>query len=92
MYYPYDYKIVIPNKFTSPYRMIMQLKNLGIISPVISTESWITGDANPRLVAANATDYYGPASFLKPYKIYNLQSNKPIPTSVCIVRCQGEFA
>jgi len=73
-YYPYNYTITDG---------VGKLRDSGIISPVIATESWITGDATPRIVSGNIT-YYQQLSggYVKPVTIYNLQSNHPVPQSV----------
>lgn len=69
LYYPYNYTITGP---------IKTFRDSSIISPVISSESWITGDANPRIVAGNITDYQSVSGYLKPLATYSLQSNGPV--------------
>lgn len=70
-YYPYNYIIG---------GAIGKLRDSSIISPVISTETWITGDANPRILSGTITDYQQLSSgYIKPLTLYALQSNKPIP-------------
>jgi hypothetical protein len=75
MYYPYDY-------FFTKFGAIKTLKTEGIISPVVATESWITGDANPRLISASVSDFQIINGYIKPRIVYELQNNKPVPLSV----------
>ena len=74
MYYPYNYTIG---------GAIGSLRNNAIITPMIASETWITGDANPRLVAASITDYQVLSSgHIKPLTSYALESNKPVIQSL----------
>ncbi|KAA9042052.1 hypothetical protein FW778_08555 [Ginsengibacter hankyongi] len=72
LYYPYNYTISGP---------IKTFRDSSIITPVISSESWITGDANPRIIAGSITDYQSTAGYLKPLATYALQSNAPVSQS-----------
>ena len=70
LYYPYNYTITGP---------IKTLRDSSIISPVIASESWITGDANPRILSGSITDYQQTAGgYIKPLASYALQSNAPV--------------
>jgi hypothetical protein len=72
-YYPYNYIIG---------GVIGTLRNNSITSPVVSTENWITGDANPRMITGAITDFQQlPAGYIKPLTSYALQSNAPVPQS-----------
>ncbi|MFI5185585.1 MAG: hypothetical protein ACHQF0_02605 [Chitinophagales bacterium] len=74
-YYPYNY--------TLSSGAIKKMRDNSIISPVISTESWITGDANPRMIGARITDYQQlTRGHIKPLTLYAFQSNAPVPQSV----------
>jgi hypothetical protein len=74
IYYPYNYTIG---------GAIGKLRDSGILNTVVSTETWVTGDANPRIVSGSITDYQQlSAGYIKPQTIYALQSNKPITESV----------
>jgi hypothetical protein len=73
LYYPYNYTIT---------GAIGKLRDSGIINTVVSTETWITGDANPRIASGTITDYQQLSwGYIKPLTIYSLQSNKPVPQS-----------
>ncbi len=73
-YYPYDYTLG---------GRIGELRNSGIHVPV-STESWIMGDGNPRLVSTSIIDFKRKTTInISAYAImpaikYSLESNKPI--------------
>ncbi len=70
IYYPYNYTIS---------SAIGSLRDSGIISPVISTEKWITGDANPRIIDATITNYQQLTSGnIVPSGVYKLQTNTPL--------------
>ncbi len=79
MYYPYNYTIA---------GGIGILRDSGIFAPIAS-ETWITGDGNPRIIAAEISNYtkFGikPSSPLKQSTQYIFQSNKPIPESVITI-------
>lgn len=71
LYYPYNYTIT---------GAIGKLRDSGIIAGPVSTETWITGDANPRIVSGNITDFQQlAAGYIKPLTVYNLESNAPVP-------------
>jgi hypothetical protein len=74
-YYTYDYTIG---------GALGQLRDSGFTTP-ISSETWITGDGNPRLVSADITGYVKVGLFtvegIKPGYVYSLVSNKPVPES-----------
>jgi hypothetical protein len=69
LYYPYNYTIAGP---------IKTFRDSSIITPVIASESWITGDANPRIIAGKITNYQSTGGYLKPLATYALQSNAPV--------------
>lgn len=71
-YYPYHYTVS---------GIVGKLRDSSVFVPV-STENWITGDGNPRLLSLSITDYtyskfFG--EYLRPFSSYALESNKPIP-------------
>lgn len=73
IYYPYNYTVGDG---------VGLLRDSGIISPVIATEAWITGDATPRIVSGTITSYHQVSGgYVLPSVIYALQSNKPVPQS-----------
>jgi hypothetical protein len=73
IYYPYNYVIS---------GAIGTLRTNGILSPVIATENWITGDGNPRILSGSITDYQQlAAGYIKPLTAYALQSNGPVVQS-----------
>jgi hypothetical protein len=50
---------------------------------VVATESWITGDARPRIISGSITYYHQiTGNYVKPLTIYSLQSNHPVDSSV----------
>ena len=73
LYYPYNYSLA---------GAIGKLRDSGIFVPV-STETWVVGDANPRLLSLSATDFEninkGSTANIKPTKAFALETNKPIP-------------
>ncbi|HWR33555.1 MAG TPA: hypothetical protein VN451_08520, partial [Chitinophagaceae bacterium] len=70
MYYPYNYTIG---------GGIGKLRDSSIISLPVSTETWITGDSNPRIVSAMATSFRQIGNNdIKPDTIYSFESRKPI--------------
>lgn len=74
IYYPYSY--------TFSSGSIKTLKDSSIITPVISTEKWITGDANPRIVAGSITSFQTLGNNqIVPAASYKFQSNQPISQS-----------
>jgi len=69
-YFPYNYTLT---------GAIGRLRDSGIIAAPVSEEDWITGDANPRMVAAKISDFTQlTAGNVKPLTIYTLQSNAPV--------------
>jgi hypothetical protein len=68
-YYPYNYTIT---------GSVKTFRDSSIITPVIDKESWITGDANPRIISGTITDYLQTANYMKPLATYFLQSNAPL--------------
>jgi YD repeat-containing protein len=70
------------NNYTLAAGVLKTLKDSSIFLPV-SKETWITGDANPRLVSLSITDfqfiYPDPRIAFAPKATYSLQSNKPVP-------------
>ncbi|MDE3185705.1 MAG: hypothetical protein KGM16_20015 [Bacteroidota bacterium] len=74
LYYPYNYTVGDG---------VGLLRDNSIITPVIASESWITGDANPRIVGGTVTYYHQiTGNYVKPLTIYKLQSNRPVPQSI----------
>lgn len=72
-YYPYNYTVS---------GAIGKLRDSGIINTIISKEDWITGDATPRIVGGEITDFQQlPSGRITPLYSYALQSNKAIPQS-----------
>ena len=72
-YYPYNYTVSDG---------IGLLRDSGIISPVVATETWITGDATPRILSGSMVYYHQvTGGYVLPATIYTLQSNKPVPQS-----------
>lgn len=70
MYYPYDYTVG---------GVVGKLRDSSIITPVIATEKWITGDANPRIVSGAITNYQQlTAGYIRPLTSYSLQTNAPV--------------
>ena len=77
IYYPYHYTVT---------GAIKKLKDSTIITPVISTESWIVGDANPRIVSAEIKSFKQLASGqIKADSVFSLESNKPIAQATITV-------
>lgn len=76
IYYPYNYTLT---------DAIGRLRDSSIVVPV-STEAWITGDGNPRLLSATATAFANGnglgGGLIRPSMAYALQSNAPVPQSV----------
>jgi hypothetical protein len=71
IYYPYNYSLSSGS--------IKTLKDSGILSVPVSTEQWITGDSNPRMIGASITDFQTLSShYIVPSAVYKLQSNKPV--------------
>ena len=74
LYYPYNYIIG---------GAIGTLRTNGIITPVIASESWITGDANPRMTGGSIVDYQQlTGGYVKPLTAYSLQSNAPVAQAI----------
>jgi len=72
MYYPYSYTIG---------GTIGKLRDSGIFT-LVSKESWITGDATPRMLSASITDLQQlPKKYITPLTIYALQATTPVPQS-----------
>lgn len=70
MYYPYNYTVG---------GKVGKLRDNGILTPVISNENWITGDANPRILSGSITNYQQiSGSYIKPSAVYALETNKPV--------------
>jgi hypothetical protein len=73
IYYPYNYTIS---------GIVATMRDSSIFMPV-STESWIIGDGNNRMLAAEITDFQKPLfSIIKPTTVYSLVSNKPVLQNV----------
>lgn len=74
IYHPYNYTIG---------GKVGKLRDNGILTPVISTENWITGDADPRILSGAITNYQQiSGNYIKPSFVYSLESNKPVSQSV----------
>lgn len=72
-YYPQDYTIG---------GAIGKMRDSDIVSTVIATEEWITGDANPRIISGTITNFSELASkHIVPMYIYKLQTNAPVSQS-----------
>lgn len=70
LYYAYNYSLG---------GSIGKLRDSSILSALIATENWITGDANPRIVSGTITDYQQTAAgFIKPLTVFALQANGPV--------------
>lgn len=70
MYYPYHYTIG---------GGIGKLRDSSIISLPVSTETWIIGDSNPRIISGMATSFRQIGNNdMKPDTIYSFESRKPI--------------
>jgi hypothetical protein len=77
IYYPYHYTVT---------GAVKKLKDSSIISPVVATESWIVGDANPRIVSAEIKSFKQLASGqIKADSVFSLESNKPIAQATITV-------
>lgn len=73
-YYPYNYTIS---------GGIGKLRDSGIINTLVSSESWITGDGNSRIVSGSITDFkILSTGEVKPSTVYTLASNKPVTQSL----------
>ncbi len=69
-YYPYNYTVG---------GALGKLKDSGLLNNIVSSETWIVGDANPRLLAAGITSYKElPTGHIKPDSVFMLESKKPI--------------
>ena len=69
-YYPHDYTIS---------GVIGKLRDSGIITPIIATEQWITGDATPRILSAVISEPQQLSNnSIRPFKTYALETNKPV--------------
>lgn len=74
LYYPYNYTISDGAGL---------LRSNGIISPVVATENWITGDGHPRIISGSINYYHQiSGNYVKPLTVYALQSNHPVDSSV----------
>lgn len=70
MYYPYHYTVS---------GGIGKLRDSSILSLPVSTETWITGDSNPRLISLMATSFRSISNGdVKPDTIYTFESKKPV--------------
>lgn len=82
-YYPYNYSVG---------GAIGRLRDSSLLNNVISSESWITGDGNPRLVALGATSYQVLTSgHIKPDTVFLFESNKPVAQSAIGVFNPGKL-
>ncbi len=70
LYYPYNYTVG---------GGVGKLRDSSIISQMVATETWITGDANPRIIDGAVTSFREVGSGdIKPDTIYSFESKKPI--------------
>ncbi|MEQ1677860.1 MAG: hypothetical protein ABL876_14215, partial [Chitinophagaceae bacterium] len=70
MYYPYNYTVG---------GGIGKLRDSAILSQMVATETWVTGDGNPRILSGAVTSFRQIANGdLKPDTIYSFESNKPV--------------
>jgi hypothetical protein len=73
IYYPYNYTIG---------GSVGKLRDSAIIAVPISNESWITGDATPRIIGGSITAFRQlSGGYIIPDTLFSLQSNKPVPQS-----------
>ncbi len=83
IYYPYNYTIS---------GTIGKLRDSSILIVPVATEKWIIGDANPRIVSGNMTDYQQlSGGYIKPSAVYALETNKPINQSTIGVFNAGQL-
>lgn len=74
LYYPYNYTLG---------GGIGKLRDSGLIAVLVSSEDWITGDANPRMIGSQAVDFVQlPKGHVKPSIQYSLQANSPLNQAV----------
>ncbi|MBL7739064.1 MAG: hypothetical protein JNK14_07585 [Chitinophagaceae bacterium] len=77
MYYPYNYTVG---------GTVGKLRDSAIITIPVATETWITGDGNPRITGGAVTTYKQIASgSIKPDSIYSFESNKPVAQATITV-------
>jgi hypothetical protein len=70
IYYPYNYTIS---------GTVGKLRDSAIIAIPVASESWIMGDANPRIIGGTITAFKQlTGGYIKPDTIFSLQSNKPV--------------
>jgi hypothetical protein len=70
IYYPYNYTLG---------GVIGKLRDSSIYVPV-SSESWITGDASPRILSGQITEFQQlPKGYIRPLSTYALQAVSPVP-------------
>jgi hypothetical protein len=73
MYYPYNYTVG---------GAIGTLNTKGILSYLVSSENWIIGDANTRMLSSGVTLYKQLSNgAIRPDSIFTLISAKPVPES-----------
>ncbi len=71
MYYPYNYTTT---------GILATMKDSNILRPVVASETWITGDNNPRMLAAEINQYTQTATgHIRPQSVAALQAAKPLP-------------
>ena len=71
LYYPYNYTVG---------GGVGKLRDSTILSQMVSTETWITGDGNPRMLSGAVTSFRQlSGGEVKPDTIYIFESNKPVP-------------
>lgn len=71
MYYPYNYTTT---------GILATMKDSNILRPVVASETWITGDNNPRMLAAEINQYGQTATgHLRPLAVAALQAARPLP-------------
>lgn len=73
MYYPYNYSVG---------GGVGMLRDRSIISQTVAMETWIIGDASPRMIDGAVTSFRQVGNGdIKPDTIYAFESNKPVPQS-----------
>jgi hypothetical protein len=74
MYYPYNYTIG---------GGVGKLRDSQVLNLPVASESWVTGDANPRIIAGTITGFRQLTSGnVKPDTTFALQANKPVLQSL----------
>jgi hypothetical protein len=73
-YYPYDY---------TAGSAITNMRDNGIIAPVISAEQWLLDPGGNSLIGGSVTDFgFYSGTIIRPSKLYLMKSSSPVPQSV----------